>query len=233
MPAGYQGFLTIQRPRVPTTDNPATSESATYDLQRFHFHTPSEHTVAGQHAKMELHLVHKRRGPSTDANDFVAIGLMFYEGPRSSFLEKWRWVLPTIGPVVPTDHARPFSNARPTTITPAQNEAILDPMNELIRLINTQHFWHYLGSLTTPACTEAVEWFVMASPLTISTEQLTAFEGSLRRNQRDEDTTNNRPTVPRTTDTTVLPRNQQPLTAGPLSALGHISALGHVIIPIE
>src|SRR5262245_26976820 len=30
-----------------------------YDLQQFHFHAPSEHTINGKHTAAEMHLVHK------------------------------------------------------------------------------------------------------------------------------------------------------------------------------
>ena len=32
-----------------------------YQLLQFHFHTPSEHTVSGQHTAMEAHLVHRNK----------------------------------------------------------------------------------------------------------------------------------------------------------------------------
>ena len=32
-----------------------------YDLQQFHFHTPSEHRVAGRSFPMEIHFVHRNK----------------------------------------------------------------------------------------------------------------------------------------------------------------------------
>ena len=36
-----------------------TVDGVQYDLKQFHFHAPSEHTVDGQYAAMEMHLVHE------------------------------------------------------------------------------------------------------------------------------------------------------------------------------
>lgn len=46
--------------------------------------------------------------------------------------------------------------------------------NELIP--NSKSYYHYLGSLTTPPCTQIVEWYVMQEPITISQAQLKQFE---------------------------------------------------------
>ena len=36
---------------------------------------------------------------------------------------------------------------------------------------------HYKGSLTTPPCSQGVNWFVMANAIEVSTEQIGRFEG--------------------------------------------------------
>ena len=44
-------------------------------LRQFHFHAPSEHTIDGKHAAMEMHLVHK-----TDAGQIAVIGVLIEPG---------------------------------------------------------------------------------------------------------------------------------------------------------
>lgn len=45
----------------------------------------------------------------------------------------------------------------------------LDPSN---LLPNNPAFWTYLGSLTTPPCSECVTWIVFKEPVEVSIEQL-------------------------------------------------------------
>jgi len=42
----------------------------------------------------------------------------------------------------------------------------------------------YIGSLTTPPCTENVEWFVLQTPATASRAQIEAFSSRLGHNNR-------------------------------------------------
>ena len=53
-----------------------------YDLLEFHFHSPSEHTIAGQYYPLEAHLIHR----ATDGS-LAAIGLLFKYGHSNSFLQ--------------------------------------------------------------------------------------------------------------------------------------------------
>ena len=41
-------------------------------------------------------------------------------------------------------------------------------------------YWTYMGSLTTPPCTEGVRWFVFEQPISISRTQLRAFADALQ-----------------------------------------------------
>ena len=38
-------------------------------------------------------------------------------------------------------------------------------------LPNNKKFWHYVGGLTTPPCTNGVQWFVLKAPIPISYRQ--------------------------------------------------------------
>ena len=33
-----------------------------FDLKQFHFHSPSEHTINGEHFPLEMHMVHQATG---------------------------------------------------------------------------------------------------------------------------------------------------------------------------
>ncbi|WP_225888707.1 carbonic anhydrase family protein [Myxococcus xanthus] len=51
-------------------------------------------------------------------------------------------------------------------------------------------FFHYAGSLTTPPCSEGLQWFVMKNPIQLSASQIAAFERLPHLNP------NNRPVQP-------------------------------------
>src|SRR5262249_22013849 len=63
-------------------------EGKSYALLQFHFHAPSEHTIAGEHYPLEVHLVHR------DADGKLAVvGVLYDAGADSKALANvWsRW----------------------------------------------------------------------------------------------------------------------------------------------
>jgi carbonic anhydrase len=64
---------------------------------------------------------------------------------------------------------------------PAASAPLLD-LNQL--LPSTTEHYQYAGSLTTPPCTEGVQWIVMRSPLSLSAEQLVQLRKYVRDNSR-------------------------------------------------
>ncbi len=127
-----------------------------YELKQFHFHSPSENTVDGNSYPLEIHLVHKK------ANQLVVVALFMEEGAENAALTPvWDNMTETIG----------------SQVVNMQIDA-----NAL--LPDTQATYRFSGSLTTPPCTEGVRWFVMTTPLTLSSEQITAFQSIYHNNNR-------------------------------------------------
>lgn len=123
---------------------------APYTLKQFHFHSPSEHTLAGQHAAMEMHLVHEGAG-----GKLAVIGVMLVEGAENpAFAPVWDNMPAEEGPAMPVAGA--ILNA--------------DDLLPEDRSYNA-----YEGSLTTPKCDEGVQWIVLSTPVEISADQLAAF----------------------------------------------------------
>ncbi len=131
-----------------------------YPLVQYHFHAPSEHTFAGQHFPGELHLVHRA------ANGRLAVvGVMLESGPHNPAFEAVVGHLPlTVGT---SEHA----NRVPVDI-----DALLPASRQAFR---------YAGSLTTPPCTEGVEWLVLRTPVGIDPSQLQSLASVLHHNNRD------------------------------------------------
>lgn len=148
-------------------DNSIVVDGEEYMLAQFHFHTPSEHEFNGQGFDMELHLVHKSAN-----NELAVIGLMIKEGSNNPVLEQAWNVLPK------------EVTTKDVTVT----EAI-----DLIGLLpeNKQTF-RYEGSLTTPPCSEEVEWIVLEQPIEMSKEQIDLFRQIFEDNHRPVQPLNDR-----------------------------------------
>ncbi len=120
-----------------------------YALLQVHFHAESEHTILGTHFPVEAHFVHK--GP--DGN-LMVMGVMIEEGAAN----------PVLGAIW---DAAPASTGEAKTSQPLDLASLLPD--------NSRRF-QYAGSLTTPPCSEIVNWNVFTSPITASAEQIGEFE---------------------------------------------------------
>ena len=130
-----------------------------YELLQFHFHHPSEHTVDGAPAPMELHLVHRAAD-----GDLAVVGvLLTADGDAND----------AYSPIF--DHL------------PAEAEAV--EMTDLTLAIAdllpaTTTFTTYSGSLTTPPCSEGVRWLLLNTPVALGEAQVEAFSGLFELNAR-------------------------------------------------
>jgi carbonic anhydrase len=132
--------------------NTITVDGKTYRLAQFHFHAPSEHTVDGRHYPLEIHLVHV-----DEANrPAVVVGILVRTGKEDTALD--------------TAFRRlPESEGEKADLQAPMDLPGLPPQSG--------GFWHYAGSLTTPPCTEGIQWFVMESSIAMSRAQISAFTG--------------------------------------------------------
>lgn len=63
-------------------------------------------------------------------------------------------------------------------------------MRNLLPTTSTHH--HYKGSLTTPPCSEGVNWFVMSNPIEASTTQIDRLSKIMSNNARPAQPLNER-----------------------------------------
>lgn len=141
----------------------------TYNLAQFHFHHPSEHVVDGTPYPMEVHFVHM----APDGKSAAVIGVFFEEGAANPAIEAiW--------------------NVMPHHEGEVSNDATVDP-NALLPSDLT--YYNYAGSLTTPPCSEIIDWVVMKQPITVSAEQIAAFAELFPMNARPVQELNRRKVV--------------------------------------
>ena len=149
-------------------NNTLTVRGSTYSLVQFHFHTPSEEQVNFRSFAMVAHLVHKN-----DQGQLAVVAVLLDPGQANGLIDKvWTYM-----PLDIHDEVR----------MPA---GLLD-MDEL--LPQDQRYYQFMGSLTTPPCTENVLWNVIKQPTQVSKEQIRLFQQLYPANARPVQPVNNRP----------------------------------------
>ena len=136
-----------------------TLDNQVYPLWQFHFHTPSEHTHRGMHYPMELHLVH--RHPTSNA--LVVVGVWIKLGDKHQELDIDTQYLTQN----PGDRIKAAERVNPANLLPINHSLV-----------------RYTGSLTTPPCSEEVNWLVMTTPIEASEQQIETFHQLLGNNAR-------------------------------------------------
>lgn len=139
--------------------NTARIHGKVYELKQVHFHSASEHTLSGNSLPMEAHFVHK------DANGNLAvIGVILIEGASHPAIEQlWQiWPKKKFEEV----SAGNFE-FRPDSFIP-----------------KVKTHYAYSGSLTTPPCSEGVQWIVLNTPVEISGDQILNFRKNYSSNNR-------------------------------------------------
>lgn len=120
-----------------------------YRLEQFHFHRPSEEMIDGKQFEMVVHLVHK------DTEGRLAVVAVLVEvGARQPVIQA---VLNNL-PLERGDEIAATSNLDLAQLLPGD-----------------RRYFTYMGSLTTPPCTEDVLWIVMKQPVQATAEQLDLF----------------------------------------------------------
>jgi len=129
-----------------------------YKLIQFHFHVPSEHTIGGKPAAAELHLVHR-----SAKGHLAVIGVLMEVGAENAALAPlWAHLPAKAGPAQKVD-----ARINAADLLPASHTT-----------------YRYNGSLTTPPCSEGVQWMVMTTPITVSDQQLASLKAILHGNNR-------------------------------------------------
>ncbi|MEW6024686.1 MAG: carbonic anhydrase family protein [Pseudomonadota bacterium] len=126
-----------------------TIGNQSYELVQFHFHRPSEEKINGKGTEMVIHLEH--RGPG---GKLAIVAVLLERGRANDAIQ-------TVWNNIPLEKNQQVASSEP-----------LDPL-EL--LPDRREYYTYMGSQTTPPCTENVLWLVMKQPMTASPAQMALF----------------------------------------------------------
>lgn len=128
-----------------------------YDLIQFHFHRPSEHRLRGRRFPLECHFVHR----GTDGG-LAVLGVLLARGRANGAFE-------TI-----LAHA-PQQAGASAALTGLDVSGLLPDAGRYVR---------YSGSLTTPPCSEGVDWIVLTTPVEVAETQVARFAALYPNNAR-------------------------------------------------
>ncbi|EZP32980.1 carbonic anhydrase [Pseudomonas sp. RIT288] len=145
-----------------------TFKGREYRLVQFHFHTPSEHQIDHVSYPMEMHLVNQ----DSDGR-LLVIGLFVKEGKNNRELASLWKRLP--------DHEN-------QTLTLSAKDA--PDLGSLVPAAS--HHVFYKGSLTTPPCTEGVQWVLFEQPIEMSKTQIRKIRQLFPDNHRPSQPLNER-----------------------------------------
>ncbi len=139
-------------------------EGKDFYLKSIDFHAPSEFTIEGEHYTMDAQILH-----ANAKGEMTVICVMIKEGAENKFFSSFAEKIP--------------KSASELTV----HEGVTLDINNL--LPNDKGYYTISGSLTSPPCTEGVNWIILKQPIEASKEQIQKLISAMPQN-------NNRPVQP-------------------------------------
>ena len=121
-----------------------------FALRQMHFHHPAEERIDGRRFDMSLHLVHE-----DDEGRLAVLALLLQRGDEPQPVVQRVWNDLPLERGVEQPASQPID---PAALLPADRA-----------------YATYMGSLTTPPCSEDVLWLVMRQPLSVTQAQIDVF----------------------------------------------------------
>ncbi len=150
---------TIQVPYAPGSY--VMIEGDRYNLLQFHFHSPSEHAIDHRLWDAELHLVHQN-----DSGTLAVVAVLLQTDDADKTV---------------TDFAKLSDNLPAKEGDKIRTGETINAQNLLPQKKST---YRYSGSLTTPPCSESVNWLVMSEPVSLPAAQMAQYKKLLNHNNR-------------------------------------------------
>jgi carbonic anhydrase len=140
-------------------------------LIQYHLHEPSEHVINGQHFPAELHFVH-----INEDGRLAVLAVAIEIGNDNPAFQTILDNTPVLEGEQNTNSGIQFN---PAALLPQQDHDNLD-------------YFTLAGSLTTPPCSEGVQWYLLSDTITISTTQLEQLKSFYTNNARSAQNLNGR-----------------------------------------
>ena len=137
---------------TPAQGNSLTVMGRRFELTEFHFHRPSEERVNGRSYDMVMHLVHK----DADGNQAI-VAMLIERGPDNK----------------PQPAVQLVWNNLPLERSQAVTASV--PLDPIQLLPADRAYFTFMGSMTTPPCSENVLWMVMRNPVQLTASQIAIF----------------------------------------------------------
>ena len=136
----------------------SVGSGGSYRLLQFHFHRPSEHTINGASFPMEVHFVHQNASGA-----LAVVGVLMTGGRPNKTFNTIVLTMPNReGPPVKAD-----PKIDPNALLPAKRS-----------------YYRYEGSLTTPPCSETVDWLLLTEPIQVADADIASFATLFKHNAR-------------------------------------------------
>jgi len=152
-----------------------------FNLIQFHFHEPSEERIDGKQYGMGLHLTHANK-----QRDLAVVAVLLEPDSDKDHpvIKKLFDNARALTPEEEKKHTTAFFNIeggwfKEQVLRGLGQEDKTVSYNVSDLLPKSKKYFHYIGSLTTPPCTEGVKYFVLREPVSISTSQVKQYNEGL------------------------------------------------------
>ncbi len=144
-----------------------------FQLAQFHGHAKSEHEIDGEQSPLELHFVHV-----SDDNELLVVGVLIDEGEEN------------------TNYTSFWTSENFLGTEAEKVDQLVSGTHDLTKLFpQDSPLYQYDGSLTTPPCSEGVNWNVLTTKITMSAAQLALFTDIFDNNYRPVQSLNEREVI--------------------------------------
>ena len=146
-------------------------EGKSWNLKALEFRIPGEEMINGKRGEMSVQLQHQ-----SITGEMLIISIQLNRGAENMLIQQ-------IWNNMPLERNRAMKSV---------DEPIKKEINVKHLLPTNIGYITYMGSLTTPPCTENVQWVVLRTPQTISDEQIKSFSFLYQNNARPLQSDNGR-----------------------------------------